>query len=99
VLEDGQAVTAGPALQASDVTFSGGGLHVANPAGNPEDTITEIDGTLNSSSAVITSITGTFDSCRWSGAPESFQCPTGTGIGPVAILNSTSDFRSLTHKV
>jgi hypothetical protein len=82
VLEDGQAVASGPGLQASNVSFSGGVLHVSNPAGNPEDTITEIDGTLNSSSVSITSLSGTFDSCRWSGTPQSFQCPTGIGIGP-----------------
>jgi hypothetical protein len=81
VLVDGHATTSG-GLQASNVTFSGGVLSVTNPAGNPEDTITEVDGTLNSSSVSITSITGSFDACRWSGVPESFQCPTGIGIGP-----------------
>jgi len=81
VLVDGHAIN-GPGFKASDVTFANGVLSVTNPVGDPDDTITEIDGTVNSGSVSITSVNGTFDACSVSGAPQSFQCPTGIGIGP-----------------
>lgn len=81
VLVDGHAIN-GPGFNASDVTFANGVLSVTNPVGDPDDTITEIDGTVSSGSVSITSVSGTFDACSWSGTPQSFQCPTGIGIGP-----------------
>jgi hypothetical protein len=81
VLVDGHAIN-GPGFNASDVTFANGVLSVTNPVGDPDDTITEIDGTVSSGSVSITSVDGTFDPCSWSGTPQSFQCPTGIGIGP-----------------